>query len=593
MNEIQNALEILAISETNIPSHYKTGIFYDARCLLHQANFNHSEGPIRVLRSFEKLVNDGIWNKCSHLLIKDQLFDNLSSFVHEYRKNSHVTKNANDFCDTSDSEDKLKRDENTEINKKDLGKLCENEQPRKYPIFTDFLVPKLKQPLMINAMYPETPSLSDFLRGIMDFSAEADEIRQNDILRNDSSSQSPLSSAYRQFYRIPGHSSARLSNPSALLVHNLSYVEDLESQMGEHFGADELDSETEGDDTLYPDAHFIDVDSYLNEFSWLSAATACAGVIGLSKAIIEGTINNAFALIRPPGHHAGLNSSGGFCLFNNIALAAETALRHPLGSVSRVLIVDFDVHHGDGTQDIFYERNDVLFFSIHRFEDAFFPNSGAVEQIGEGKGKGFTVNAPISTHTSDEEFLAIFRDIFLPIAIEFRPDMLLISAGFDVLQGDPLGLMNISPDCIEAVINCLLALMRGKNVLAALEGGYNPDVVADGVARLVRCFQNSDALDCTNPSSYLCIPVEGQEREEEKEEKVPGKSNLVDENKKLRRKEKLKCGSAKELNKITVAQRQKDILFKTELKKIATVHMNYWRSMYQLVTAKPQISMKK
>src|SRR4030095_10187386 len=159
-------------------------------------------------------------------------------------------------------------------------------------------------------------------------------------------------------------------------------------------------------------------------------------------AIVQGPERHAFALVRPPGHHAEPHVAMGFCLFNNIAVAAEHAGAE-LGC-ERVLIVDWDVHHGNGTQHSFYERDDVLFFSLHQYP--FYPGTGAREEKGRGAGDGFTVNVPFPAGRPDADYFAAFRDILGPIADSYAPDLVLVSAGFDAHRMDPLADMRATEE---------------------------------------------------------------------------------------------------------------------------------------------------
>eukprot|EP00906_Rhabdomonas_costata_P031978 RCo045097 len=222
-------------------------------------------------------------------------------------------------------------------------------------------------------------------------------------------------------------------------------------------------------------------DTYTNEYTAEAARLAAGTLIDLTLAVVRGQKRNGFALLRPPGHHATKTQAMGFCFFNNVAVAARAALREP--GVNRVLIVDWDVHHGNGTEDIFYEDPNVLFVSLHGHDGgAFYPGTGHLLRCGAGAGQGFNINIPWSCFgVGDEEYLAAFQSIVVPVAQVFQPDLVLVSAGFDAALGDPLGNMRLTPAGYQGILRLLLPLAGGKVVLA-LEGGYNLDSTA-------RCVQ--------------------------------------------------------------------------------------------------------
>ncbi|XP_065509369.1 histone deacetylase 6 isoform X2 [Caloenas nicobarica] len=212
----------------------------------------------------------------------------------------------------------------------------------------------------------------------------------------------------------------------------------------------------------------------------LAAGAACAAV----SAVLGGRVQNALAVVRPPGHHAGPGSAGGFCLFNNVAVAARHGQRLAGGAL-RVLIVDWDVHHGNGTQEIFEDDPSVLYVSLHRHDGSFFPGGpgGSPRRRGRGGGSGFTLNVGWGgPRAGDADYLAAMTRLVLPVALQFAPQLVLVSAGFDAGRGDPLGGCLVSPQTFGLMTHLLGALAGGRLVLV-LEGGYNLGVTAEGVAQ--------------------------------------------------------------------------------------------------------------
>jgi acetoin utilization deacetylase AcuC-like enzyme len=210
---------------------------------------------------------------------------------------------------------------------------------------------------------------------------------------------------------------------------------------------------------------YLDADTYITPRSYEAALHAAGGAIAAVHRVLDGG-GPAFAFIRPPGHHAERDRAMGFCLLNNAAIAAAGAL----ASVDRVAIVDWDVHHGNGTQHAFYTTDRVLYCSVH--QDHLFPYTGSVEEIGTGYGKGFTVNAPLEPGCGGADFTAVFSEVFLPVLDRFRPDLLIVSAGQDILSDDPLGGMNVRPG--ECGTLTSLLLRTGCPPALVLEGGYGP-----------------------------------------------------------------------------------------------------------------------
>ncbi|XP_068997068.1 histone deacetylase 7 isoform X2 [Embiotoca jacksoni] len=228
----------------------------------------------------------------------------------------------------------------------------------------------------------------------------------------------------------------------------------------------------------------VDNDTIWNESHTSTASRMAAGsVVELSFRVGKGELKNGFAVVRPPGHHADPSNPMGFCYFNSVAIAAKQ-LQHKL-SVSKILIVDWDVHHGNGTQEIFYSDSSVLYISLHRYDDGnFFPGSGSPAEVGSGAGEGFNVNVAwtggLDPPMGDAEYLAAFRSVVMPIAQEFSPDVVLVSAGFDAAEGNPapLGGYKVSAKCFGFLTRQLMSLAGGRLVLA-LEGGHDLTAICD------------------------------------------------------------------------------------------------------------------
>jgi acetoin utilization deacetylase AcuC-like enzyme len=222
-------------------------------------------------------------------------------------------------------------------------------------------------------------------------------------------------------------------------------------------------------------------DTDINPRSFEVALHAAGTCLNAVDVVMEGKANNAFCIVRPPGHHASAARGMGFCLFNNIAIAARYAQRKH--GVDRVAIADWDVHHGNGTQDIFYEDGSVFFFSTH--QSPWYPGTGDARETGEGAGKGCTLNCPFPAGAGKDQILGVFRDRFAARMDEFRPDLLLISAGFDSRRGDPLGGFLLT-DADFAELTTVMRETADKHasgrLISVLEGGYNLSGLTQAVA---------------------------------------------------------------------------------------------------------------
>ncbi len=216
----------------------------------------------------------------------------------------------------------------------------------------------------------------------------------------------------------------------------------------------------------------LDPDTHTSSKSYEAALKAVgAQFIGID-AIFENKVDAVFTLVRPPGHHAERDRAMGFCLFNNIALAAHYAINKY--NCNKVLIVDWDLHHGNGTQHSFYNTSKVLYFSTHQYP--YYPGTGDVTEIGEGEGRGYTVNVPLSPGYGDIEYVSIFKKLLVPIALKYDPDIILVSAGFDIYYQDPLGGMSVTPSGVAyltKIVKDLADKCCNKKILFTLEGGYN------------------------------------------------------------------------------------------------------------------------
>ncbi len=267
-------------------------------------------------------------------------------------------------------------------------------------------------------------------------------------------------------------------------VHSATYVQQVK-EVGRHKGG------------------YLDADTYTNQYTYSAAVVAAGSLIDLTQAVIKGHARNGFALVRPPGHHATPSQAKGFCIFSNVGLTARIA-RHTL---DRVAIVDFDVHHGNGTQDIVEADPNILFISSHQYP--FYPGTGSLYDLGPDVGEGSTINLPLSASVGDAGFRAIYEEVILPALHKFAPDLILVSAGYDAHWQDPLAALDLTlSGCAwisQALVEAAETLCEGK-IVFSLEGGYDLDVLAWGVTNSFKAM-----LGRTDFSDLLGLPYHHQE----------------------------------------------------------------------------------
>jgi acetoin utilization deacetylase AcuC-like enzyme len=232
-------------------------------------------------------------------------------------------------------------------------------------------------------------------------------------------------------------------------------------------------------------ALMLDPDTFTSPESYDCALLAAGSALDAVDRVMSGELDNAFVAGRPPGHHAETGRAMGFCLFNNIAVAAAHAVAHH--GLERVMIIDWDVHHGNGTQEIFWNDNRVLFVSLHQFP--FYPGTGAFEEMGGPDAVGMTVNIPLAGSFGDEEWIAAFRRVVVPLGDQFAPQLVLLSAGFDAHAKDPLGGMRVTETGFATMADAVLSIARthanGK-LVAMLEGGYDIAALEASVESVLR-----------------------------------------------------------------------------------------------------------
>lgn len=255
-------------------------------------------------------------------------------------------------------------------------------------------------------------------------------------------------------------------------IHRASYVESLERR-----------SPAKGYASLDPDTS-------MSPGTLDAAYLAAGGALAAVDAIMNGDIDQAFCAVRPPGHHAETDRAMGFCFFNSVAIATRYIQQHH--GLQRVLIVDWDVHHGNGTQHAFYDDASVLFFSTHQFP--YYPGTGGAMETGEGRGKGLTINVPLSGGQGDDEYREVFQKVLVPTADTFQPEFVVISAGFDAHRDDPLASMDLTEEGYGEVTNMVASIAKNFSsgrILACLEGGYHLQALAGSVDQHLQALLDS------------------------------------------------------------------------------------------------------
>ncbi|UCC65964.1 MAG: histone deacetylase [Deltaproteobacteria bacterium] len=238
----------------------------------------------------------------------------------------------------------------------------------------------------------------------------------------------------------------------------------------------------------------LDPDTVVSPKTYEVSLLAAGGLLAAIDAVMGDDLNNAFALVRPPGHHAEGNRAMGFCIFNNVAIGARYALSRY--GLERVLIVDWDLHHGNGTQRTFYSTPQVLYFSTHQYP--FYPGTGHYTEIGEGEGQGYTVNVPLSPGPGDIDYANMFNHILRPIAVAYSPQFILVSAGFDIYYRDPLGGMDVTEEGFARLTDIIMDIAQivceGRFVIT-LEGGYDVEGQARSIREVIRTMAGDSTLD--------------------------------------------------------------------------------------------------
>jgi acetoin utilization deacetylase AcuC-like enzyme len=274
-------------------------------------------------------------------------------------------------------------------------------------------------------------------------------------------------------------------------VHERAYIQEVEAAS---YQAEQEETRS-GRQTL-----FFATDTYVSAKSYEAALKAAGAPLVAIDAVMKGEVDNAYCLVRPPGHHAVAESAMGFCLFNNVAVAARYAIDHH--KLDRVMIIDYDVHHGNGTQEMFYDDPRVLYFSVH--QAPFYPGTGLADERGEGPGHGTTINVPLPAQTGFDAYESIFRQVMVPAADRFDPQLILVSAGFDAHWTDPIGDMYLSTAAFaklnQIIIDMARQMCQGRLVMVQ-EGGYNLEATGSCAATCINLLLGDEAaVDSLGPA---------------------------------------------------------------------------------------------
>ncbi len=272
-------------------------------------------------------------------------------------------------------------------------------------------------------------------------------------------------------------------------VHVASYLDDLAKVVPGHEG-------------------WLDPDTFYSPGTWDAARAAAGSACDLATRVLDGEYAQGLAVVRPPGHHATRERAMGFCLFNNVAAAAAAARA---AGAARVAILDWDVHHGNGTQDIFWDDPDVLYLSVHQFP--YYPGSGSPMELGGPKATGATINVGLPGGAHDRDYLAAFDHVFVPAMLAFAPDLVLVSAGFDAFEHDPLAGMRVTNAGFAAMARRMRAVadrVAGGRIVAVLEGGYDLDGLAGGMTGVLSAL--TEPADPAILDAPVALPATGPAR---------------------------------------------------------------------------------